>query len=188
VDLGPLNRHLRILAGFVCAISVYAQAPPTTPAPRLSLLLFVLDDCPISRRLAPEFRRICADYSSRGVACTLVFPDPNTTTTQARDFQKSFSLESIPVQLDPKHKLVRQAGATITPEAAVFDAKSKLLYLGRLDDSHPSWTQSRPATRHDLRDALDAALAGRPVRQPRTKAVGCYISPLPNESTKDSTR
>jgi hypothetical protein len=172
----------------VCALAAAAQPPARPPAPKFSLYLFVLEDCPISRRLAPEFGRICSTYSARGVACTLVFPDPQTTAAQAQSFQKLFSLESIPYQLDSTHHLVRRAGATITPEAALFDARSQLLYLGRLDDSHVSWTQSRPATRHDLRNALDAALAGRPVPAPRTKAIGCYISPLPHESIQDPSR
>jgi hypothetical protein len=154
---------------------------------KLSLLIFVLNDCPISRRLSPELRRICDEYSPRGVSCTLIFPELSTTPAQARQYQQEFSLQSIPFIIDTQHKFVRQAGATVTPEAALLDSKSKLLYLGRIDDSHPSWTQNRPATRHDLRDALDAALAHRPVPNPRTRAVGCYISPLPNE-TKDATQ
>lgn len=152
---------------------------------KFSLLLFVLTDCPISGRLAPEFRRICAEYTPRGVSCTLVFVDPETKPDQARQHLKTFSLEPIPFVVDARHQLVKRAGATVTPEAAVFDSDSKLLYLGRVDDSHVSWTKSRPATRHDLRDALDAVLAGRPVPHPRTEAVGCYISPLPDDSNKD---
>ncbi len=180
-----MYRLVRITAALLCAILACAQTPPNARAQKLSLQLFVLADCPISRRLAPEFRRICTDYSTRGVACTLVFVDPDTKPEQARKHLKDFSLEFIPFVIDARHKLVRRAGATVTPEAAVFDAASKLLYLGRIDDSHASWTRSRPPTRHDLRDALDAALAGRPVPRPRTEAIGCYISPLPDDSTKD---
>jgi hypothetical protein len=37
----------------------------------------------------------------------------------------------------------------------------------------------RPAaTRHDLEDALEAILAGRPVANHRTPAVGCLIADL----------
>jgi hypothetical protein len=176
---------VRIAAALLCASLACAQTPLAAPSERFSLHLFVLADCPISRRLAPEFRRICTDYSTRGVACTLVFVDPDTTTEQARRHLKEFSLEPIPFVIDSRHELVRRAGATVTPEAAVFDTSSRLLYRGRIDDSHVSWTRSRPPTRHDLRDALDAALAGRPVPRPRTNAIGCYISPLPDESTKD---
>jgi len=178
-------RLVRIAAALLCATLAYAQTPPAAPSKKIALHLFVLVDCPISRRLAPEFRRICADYSPRGVACTLVFVDPDTTPQQARKHRKDFSLDSIPFVIDSRHELVRRAGATVTPEAAVFDAAFKLLYLGRIDDSHASWTRSRPPTRHDLRDALDAALAGRPVPRPRTEAIGCYISPLPDDSAKD---
>ncbi len=124
-------------------------------------------------------------FLALGVSCTRVLVAPDTTPDQARQHLRNFSLEPIPFVIDARHQLVKRAGATVTPEAAVLDSNSKLLYLGRVDDSHVSWTKSRPATRHDLRDALDAALAGRPVPHPRTEAVGCYISPLPDDSNKD---
>ncbi len=175
----------RVAALFLGAVIVSAQTPLASPPGKLSLLLFVLADCPISRRLAPEFRRICNDYSPRGVSCTLVFVDPDTKQVQARQHLKDFALEPMPFIIDTRHQLVQRTGATVTPEAAVLDSNSRLLYLGRIDDSHVSWTKSRPATRHDLRDALDSALAGRAVPRPRTEAIGCYISPLPSDSDKD---
>ena len=179
---------VRITVALLCALTGYAQAPLNPPPGKLSLLLFVLADCPISRRVSPEFQRICTEYGPRGVTCTAVFVDPETTPDQARQHLKSFSLESIPFAVDARHQLVKRTGATVTPEAAVLDSKSKVVYLGRIDDSHASWTKSRPATRRDLRDALDAALAGRPVPHPRTESVGCYISPLPDDSTKDLSK
>jgi len=172
----------------MCVLTASAQSPLNPPPGKLSLLLFVLADCPISRRVSPEFLRICTEYASRGVACTAVFVDPETTPDQARQHLKDFSLEQIPFVVDARHQMVKIAGATVTPEAAVFDSKSKLLYLGRIDDAHTSWTQTRPATRRDLREALDAALAGRPVPHPHTNAVGCYISPLPDGSAKDQSK
>ena len=75
--------------------------------------------------------------------------------------------------------LVRRAGATITPEAAVFGAAPEPLYLGRIDDRYVDFGKARPeATRHDLEQALDAVLDGRPVPEPRTEAIGCFIADL----------
>ena len=178
-------RIVRVAVSLLCMLSVRAQSPLSPPPGKLSLLMFVLADCPISRRLTPEFGRICTDYAARGVACTMVFVDPDTTAEQTRQYLKDFSIEPMPSVVDSRHRLVRRTGATVTPEVGLLDSSSKLLYLGRIDDSHVSWTRSRPATRRDLREALNAALAGRPVPHPRTDAVGCYISPLPEAASKE---
>ena len=78
---------------------------------------------------------------------------------------------------DPRHELVKIARAAVTPEAAVFDRTRSLAYRGRLDDRYVSLGVARPVpTRHDLAEAIAAILAGRPVREPVTPAVGCFIS------------
>ncbi len=81
---------------------------------------------------------------------------------------------------DPKHTLVKLAGATVTPEAAVFTPAGEMIYRGRIDDTVPQYGKARSApTTRDLENALTAALAGRPVPNPRTTAVGCFIADLP---------
>jgi hypothetical protein len=80
---------------------------------------------------------------------------------------------------DPDHDLVRLAGATITPEAAVFVQGREMVYRGRIDDRYVDFGMTRTkATTHDLRNTLDAVLAGKPVPAARTRAIGCYIADL----------
>src|SRR5262249_12755086 len=79
--------------------------------------------------------------------------------------------------------LVRRAGARMVPEAAVFGPDGQRKYLGRIDDLYADLGKRRArATSRDLRDALDAVLADRPVPRPVTQAVGCFI---PSLSSKD---
>jgi hypothetical protein len=79
---------------------------------------------------------------------------------------------------DLDRTLTKKAGATITPEAAVFSAAGEMLYRGRINNLYASLgKQRRQATEHDLRRALDEALAGKAVSTPRTQAVGCYLPP-----------
>jgi hypothetical protein len=78
--------------------------------------------------------------------------------------------------LDPQHQWVGEAGATRTPEVAVFSPRRELLYRGRIDDRYVDFGQRRTEpTTHDLRDALEAILAGKPVAQSRTEPIGCDI-------------
>ncbi len=148
------------------------------PAVRATVALFVRTDCPISNRYAPEVRRIHEAYSKRGVAFWLIYPDPAEEAAAIRAHLDAYSYP-MPALKDPEHRFVDRAGASITPEAALFDADGKLVYLGRIDDRYVDFGKARPEpTRHDLALALDALLAGRPVESDRTKAIGCFIDDL----------
>jgi hypothetical protein len=69
--------------------------------------------------------------------------------------------------------------AQITPEVAVFDRERHLVYEGRIDDRYVDFFRERPApTTHELDDALQAVLAGKPVAKSEVRGVGCYISDL----------
>ncbi len=146
------------------------------PGTKATVLLFVSTDCPISNRYAPDVRKLYDAYSKDGVAFWLIYPNPSDAVSDIRDHLKSFSYGGTALR-DPKHDLVKRAGATITPEAAVYDAKGRLTYRGRLDDRYSAIGIERAAaTRHDLQDAIAATLAGTPIKDNRTQAVGCYIA------------
>ena len=81
-----------------------------------------------------------------------------------------------PGLFDPKHQLVKKAGATVTPESALFDSKGSLVYRGRINDLYMDFGKPRYApTVHDLKRSLDAVLAGKPVPIKTTKVIGCTI-------------
>jgi thiol-disulfide isomerase/thioredoxin len=146
---------------------------------REAVLIFVTHDCPISNAFAPEIARVCSEYRSKGADCTLVYVDPTLSDEAARDHAKTFGHGGYPKIVDRKHELVKAAGATVTPEVAVFDADGRIVYRGRIDNSFAALGQSRrQATVHDLRDALDATLTGKPALHSETKALGCFIPDL----------
>ena len=141
------------------------------------VFLFTSTDCPISNRYAPEVRRIAATFGAQGVVFRLVYPNPAEAAPAIRQHMAAFAYAGAAQALrDPDHALVKAAGATVTPEAAVF-AGRRLVYRGRIDDRYVSLGVERPAaTQHDLEDALSATIARRPVKQATTSAVGCFIS------------
>lgn len=150
---------------------------PLQPAPgKAAALFFVTNDCPISNYYAREIHRICDDYALRGLACSLVYTDEALTDEQARAHAAQYGHGAYPWIVDRQHLLVKATGATVTPEVAVVTDEGKLAYRGRIDDFFVTWGQSRRQVKqHDLRDALDAVFAGKPVAEPETKAIGCWI-------------
>jgi hypothetical protein len=144
---------------------------------KANALFFVTNECPISNSFAHEIARICADYKSKGIGCTLVYVDPALTDDQARRHAQEYGHGDYPKIVDRRHELVKATGVTVTPEAAVIDRAGKVVYRGRIDDSYAALGQPRrPAKNLDLRIALDAVVTGRSVQKPETPALGCYIA------------
>lgn len=143
------------------------------------LLFFVTTDCPVANSYVPEMNRIHDSYASRGVQVFAVQSDvtipDGDVVRYARDYHYGF-----PLLLDPHQVLVKLANATITPQAAVLSPEGRVLYLGRIDNRVADFGKQRyQATEQDLREALDAVLAGRPVAHPFTKSIGCAINRVP---------
>ena len=144
----------------------------------MTVLIFVSTDCPVSNRYAPEIKRLYSEFVDRGVRFRLVYPNPLDAEDAISRHIREYGYPPI-AERDSDHDLVKMAGATITPEAAVFDSRGRLVYLGRIDDRFVELGRERPsATRHDLRDAITALVAGKPVSPSRTQAVGCFIADM----------
>jgi hypothetical protein len=149
---------------------------PFASTAKLRVFLFARSDCPLTNRYAPEVRRIADAFAAQGVKFFVVYPDPSESTKHIRAHMTDYSLPGVALR-DPQHLLVRRAEATVSPQAAVFDATGKLLYTGRIDDRFVDFgKERRSATTHDLEAAITNALAGKPISPAKTKAVGCYLA------------
>ncbi|MDF1811931.1 MAG: redoxin domain-containing protein [Verrucomicrobiales bacterium] len=166
-----IKKYPLLLTVAILAISTFNVAADD----KASVYLFVIPDCPIVNRYAPEINRIYEDYSGKGVKITLVYAEPSLTSADIEKHRKEYSLKP-PGVLDPGWKITRRSGATITPEAVVYDAGEKIVYRGRIDDWFTDFGDSRrEASEKNLRLALDAVLAGKEVEIKEAEAVGCYI-------------
>jgi thiol-disulfide isomerase/thioredoxin len=151
------------------------QLPDTARRKLPEVIVFILPDCPIANAFQPELNRLSEQFATAGVRFTLIHVDPSTTSDAALAHQKDFGIQSL-VALDPKRKLVKALGATVTPEAFLFASDGSLAYRGRIND----WYQvlgrrTRTPKNHDLREAITAVLQGKKVLQPKTEAIGCFI-------------
>ncbi len=150
---------------------------PFAGDPKALVLLFVSTDCPISNRYAPEIRRMAEELTPRGVSFRLVYPTPEETAATIREHVREYALPLLALR-DPHHALVARAEVTVTPSSAVFARGGALVYHGRIDDRQVDFGEVRPEpTRRDLREALDAVLAGRAPSHAEAPAIGCAIVP-----------
>lgn len=153
-----------------------------------SVQIFTSPDCPIANSYAPELKRLSETYRAKGVSFHLVYPEATLTEDDVQNHRKEYGLE-IEASIDRSHDLVRSAGVTTTPEAAVFDAKGNLVYRGRIDNLYSDYgDRRRQATEHYLRDVLDSLVAGEAVTFSETEPIGCLIEPLPKSSPKSSPK
>ena len=139
------------------------------------VLLFCGHDCPISNGYTKEIVRLCKEYTPKKIAFCVIYADADLGVEDARKHAKEYGF-TCPAILDPKMSLASKVGATVKPETAVLSPKGELLYLGRIDDIYADFgkRRSQPTCR-ELKDALDAILAGTTIAVARTKAIGCHI-------------
>jgi hypothetical protein len=150
---------------------------PFTPRGTANVILFVQTDCPISNSYAPEIQRICKAYAEKGVSCSLVYEDVRVDAGAVRKHMADFAYHGLPATIDGSRALADRANATITPQAVVVDGRGAIRYRGRIDNFYAALGKPRQVvTEHDLTDALDAIVAGKPVRNPETEALGCFIA------------
>jgi peroxiredoxin len=142
---------------------------------RAIVVYFAMTDCPVSNGYVPELNRIHDAYAGRGALFLAVAVDPKLTPEAAAGYAREYGYR-FPVLLDAHRTLARFTGATISSQVAVLSAVGRVLYLGRIDDRVEDFGVHRVHPRStDLRDALDAVLAGRPVAHAVTKSIGCAI-------------
>src|SRR5262245_35019256 len=98
---------------------------------RAAVFVFVSVDCPVSNRYAPEVRRLHDTFGAQGVQFTLVYPNPAEEVPAIREHLKAYSYP-LDALRDPRHAFVKQAGISITPEAAVYTPDARLVYRGRI--------------------------------------------------------
>lgn len=160
------------------ALKDFAQA-------RVLAVVFTCNHCPTAQYYEERLKKIAADYKDRGVAVAAIMPnDPKSVRldelgwTDLSDSFEEMKLRAaerkfnFPYLYDGESEAAARAyGPVATPHAFLFDAERKLRYVGAVDDSE----RAEHVSKHYLRQALDALLAGQEPPVTRTKVVGCSV-------------
>jgi len=145
-------------------------------APAL-LVAFICNHCPYVKHVRHELARLGKEYQAKGVAVAGI--SSNDVTTHPDDSPKMMAREKaevgymFPYLYDESQQVALAYRAACTPDFYVFDKNRKLVYRGQLDSSRPG--NPVPITGNDLRSALDAVLAGKPVSDDQRASMGCNI-------------
>ena len=139
------------------------------------VLFFVSPYCATSTTFLPELNKIVADYGEK-VAFYFVHADPELKLTDILQHTEMNQIKAT-VLLDKEQRLQKLTQAKITPETVMLAPNGTTLYQGRVNDLYLGPTKrQRKATTQELRDALEAVQAGKPIAVAKTEAVGCKIS------------
>lgn len=135
-----------------------------------TVLLFIAVQCPVSNAYNERMEKLAQEYKAKGIAVIGINSNvsEDAAAVKAHATQKGLTFT---ILKDPGNRLADKLGASKTPEAYFLDANNKLLYHGRIDNSqNPATIES-----NDLRQAIDSALAGKPIEKTEAKAFGCTI-------------
>ncbi len=141
------------------------------------LVMFLCNHCPFVVHVADELAAIGRDYADSGVGIVAIssndadtYPDdaPGKMAEEAQERGYLF-----PYLYDETQNAARSFDAACTPDFFLYDAEGLLVYRGQLDDSRPG--NDAPVTGADLRSAMDALAAGKPIPADQTPSLGCNI-------------
>ena len=180
------------LAGAVALSSVSPALSIGAPAPSFSLttldgkplaladalkthkavvVLFVATRCPYSNAYNVRMKQMAEAYDKQGVLFVGINSNSSEPEAEVREHARKHG-HTFPIVKDPGNKIADLYDAKRTPEAFVVTPDGNLRYHGRIDDNSE---EAAKVTSPDLKNALDALLAGRAIQSAETKAFGCTI-------------
>jgi peroxiredoxin len=143
---------------------------------KILIIVFSCNHCPYVIGSEDRINRLVADYALRGVQLVAInsnetenHPTDSLEHMKERAKDKGFKF---PYLRDESQQVALAYGALRTPHFYVFDQGRKLRYTGRMDDNprNPGQEKTR-----ELRDALDALLAGIEPPVAITNPIGCNV-------------
>jgi peroxiredoxin len=135
------------------------------------VVIFDATKCPYAIGYKGRVAAMGKEYGAKGVSFVTINSNKTEPAAEvAADAKKNGF--SFPVLKDEGNRVADLYAAKKTPEVYVLSPAGTLLYHGRIDETHED---PKNVKSPDLRNALDAILAGNPVPAAETKAFGCSI-------------
>ena len=173
VELGSQAADFRLLD----VVTGKTVAREQAAGPKGMLAMFICRHCPFVKHVQDELANIGRDYQNSGVGLVAISANdesgfPEDRPEKLAEMSKELGF-TFPYLFDASQDVARAYDAQCTPDFFLYDSRGKLVYRGQLDDSRPG--NGIPVTGKDLRAALDALIAGRPIAAEQRPSIGCNI-------------
>jgi peroxiredoxin len=141
------------------------------------VVMFLCAHCPYVKHVQQGLAAFGREYLDKPVGIVAISSNdaiahrddsPEYLRKQSEDYGFTFDY-----LYDETQEVAKAYQAACTPDFFLFDAEMRLAYRGQFDASRPG--SSIPVTGEDLRAALDAVLAGKPVTTDQKPSIGCNI-------------
>ena len=143
---------------------------------KIIVVMFTCNHCPYVQAYEKRLINLQKDFASRGVTFLAInandeenYPEDSFENMVKRAKEKGYNF---PYLRDKTQNVAKAFGATYTPEVFVFDEKKIMQYHGRIDDN---WQEPDKVTKHNLKEAIESILSGKPVDRANTQAIGCTV-------------
>jgi peroxiredoxin len=161
--------------GAVVTLGDFATAPAL-------LVAFICNHCPYVKHVRTGLAQLGRDFQTGGAAVVAInsndaaaYPDDSPEKMKQEAAEAGYSF---PYLFDEYQAVAKAYHAACTPDFFLFDSARHLVYRGQMDESRPG--NGKAVTGADLRAALDALLAGRPVSSEQKPSMGCNIKWRPS--------
>ena len=141
------------------------------------LVMFICRHCPYVQHIKEGLAALGRDYATKDLGLAAIssndarnYPDDSPALLKQMAQELKFNF---PFCYDETQQTAHAYSAACTPDFFLFDSQKKLVYRGQMDDSRPG--NGKPVTAKDLRAAIDAVLAGKPVSKDQKPSIGCNI-------------
>jgi peroxiredoxin len=144
---------------------------------KATVIMFICNHCPFVKHLASGISSLARDYTQKGISFIAI--SSNDIQSYPEDSPERMKLAAeeygfiFPYLYDETQQVARDYDAACTPDFYVFDGFLSCVYRGQFDDSRPD--NGIPVSGADLRAALDAILAEKPVPGYQKPSLGCNI-------------
>lgn len=143
---------------------------------KVVVVVFTCNHCPYVQAYEERLRALQREFGDQNVQLvainandSIAYPEDSFANMVKRAKKRRFNF---PYLRDETQRTARAYGAEYTPEAFVLNSRFLVRYIGRVDDN---WQHPEKVKSHDLRKAIEAVLAHKPVENPVTHAIGCTI-------------
>ena len=135
------------------------------------VVMFIATKCPYSNAYNDRMRDMAIAYEKQGILFIGINSNKSEPAEEVGSHGKQHGF-TFPLMKDPENKVADLYDARHTPEVFVVDKSGTLRYHGRIDENYE---EPQKVASPDLKNALDALLANKPIAKAETKAFGCTI-------------